>query len=210
MEIVPLLTECNPLWPVLPAVVCHNDPVASKTKITRKLGKAALEISDNLPSVLFIVQRIQQELNTAVFLFMQNRMNQKKRYIHLPVMKQHGFEHPGWAVDRWRAIYWGYRRLQLPRTYNDRSKAYLEGFKSLKLLLTLSLSCDLQKFHCLNFDVKTQVLEIVCKKSLIRSSWLSYYGFLSSASTTTSFYELMFYSEDGFSILEGVGTASSS
>lgn len=94
--IVPLLTGLCPLWPVPSAVVCHCDPVASKAKIRRKLDKASLEdhqegqyfeISDNHPSVIFMFQRTQNDLDTALFLFEQHRMNQGKRCIHIPVMK---------------------------------------------------------------------------------------------------------------------------
>ena len=60
-------SKLGPLWPVPLEVVCHGVPAVSKTRITRILGKTTLEnhleihhfeVSNNLPTVLFIFQGI--------------------------------------------------------------------------------------------------------------------------------------------------------
>lgn len=88
-------TEFNSLSPVVSMVVCHSVSAISKVKI--KL-KATLEnhqeehyfqVSNNLPTALFIFQGMKQDLDTTLFLFGRHRVSQAKRWIHVPVMKKH-------------------------------------------------------------------------------------------------------------------------
>ena len=103
-DVAPPHGEDGPLWPVQPVVVCLGVPAVPKEKIAGKLGPTALEthhechhleVSDDLPAVLIILQGIQQGLDAVVILLEVHGVSQEKRGVLVPVMEQHGFEAPG-------------------------------------------------------------------------------------------------------------------
>src|SRR6218665_2542693 len=52
------------------------------------------EVSDDLPSIVVILQGTQQHLDTGVVLFEIHRVSHVERRVVVSVLKQHGFEAP--------------------------------------------------------------------------------------------------------------------
>src|SRR6218665_4000618 len=75
-----------------------------EAKETRKFRETALKthkelhhfkVSDDLPSIVVILQGTQQHLDTGVVLFEMHRVSHRESRVVVSVVKQHGFEAPG-------------------------------------------------------------------------------------------------------------------
>ena len=98
--------ELRPLWPVLSVIVRCSVTAVPGAKETRKFCETALkahqewhhfEVSEDLLSIVFILQGTQQHLDTGVVLFEMHRVSHRQRRVVVSVVKQHGFEAPGWT-----------------------------------------------------------------------------------------------------------------
>ena len=99
--------ELGLLWPFLPVIVHCSVTAVLEAKQTRKFCEVALkatqewhhfEISNDLPSIVVILQGTQQHLDTGIVLFELHRVSHKERRVVVSVVKQHVFEALGWTV----------------------------------------------------------------------------------------------------------------
>ena len=101
------------LWETFCIQFCHNSLWESKAaahnfqpchypgshkQLQPNCSKPFFEISNDLPSIVVILQGTQQHLDTGIVLFELHRVSHKERRVVVSVVKQHGFEALGWTV----------------------------------------------------------------------------------------------------------------